>query len=235
MPIKKGSKKPAKPAKPRKPAKPKSAKEMVQGKIKKPRSAKKPTDKAKDGALASAAKAVGAKFGGVFKRKPDKIHTLAQADYRMTPFFKKPRVLSKPTLSLEQLIVMAHPPDVRTALTVHLKTFRKARVPAVYDQFDMDWAAFYATTLTDDNSHYHQVLVMAERNAKGKITKKSKCVVSCSCPRWVFSGSEYRLAKKGASFIYYSNGQAPTQPSNKSLCKHGIQALRHLYKSRTVI
>ena len=181
-------------------------------------------------AAKNAAKAAGAKFGGVFKRQPNPVHRMAGADYRMPPFFSKPKVLAKPMVSLEQAYRGAYPPDLLNARRVHLRTLRAARTPSVKAWEGMK--AYRATTFTDDNKHLHEILVLFKPNDNGELERKSKIVVSCTCPRHAF-GMEYRGAKKGLSFIFYSNGQPPTvlfPPS--TCCKHVFRVFDYLMKGK---
>jgi hypothetical protein len=179
----------------------------------------------------NAAKAAGAKFGGVFKRQPTSaIHKMASSDYRMTPYFSRPKVIAKPSVTLEQAYRGAFPPDLRNARTVHLRTLRPAKTPGLKAWADLK--AYRATTFTDDNKHHHEILVMFQPNDKGDLDRKSRIVVSCTCPRHAF-GMEYRGARKGMSFIYYSNGQPPTvlfPPS--TCCKHVFRVLNYLMQGK---
>lgn len=181
-------------------------------------------------AAKNAAQQAGAKFGGVFKRKPNPIHKMVASDYRMPPYFSRPKVLAKPTVSLEQAYRGAYPPDLLNARRVHLRTLRPAKTPKLKAWEGMK--AYRATTFTDDNKHHHEILVMFKPNADGDLERKSKIVVSCTCPRHAY-GMEYRGAKKGMSFIYYSNGQPPTvlfPPS--TCCKHVFRVFNYLMQGK---
>ena len=42
------------------------------------------------------------------------------------------------------------------------------------------------------------------------LDRRHRCVISCSCPDFVFSGAEYVLNQRGSADIEYGNGDAPT-------------------------
>lgn len=221
-------------------AKPAGRKPKAARKPRKPTSGTKPTSamhaatKAAKAAFKTAAKMAGAKFGGIFKRKPSKgVHTMASADYREKPYFKRPRVIAKPSLSLEKLYNGAAAPDIHTARHVRLKTLKEIPMPKPLAKVYKDFLAYRATTHTDVNGHDHEIFVAYEPNENGLLTPKSKVVISCSCSRFKYA-AEYKLAVRGASFFLYSNGQPPTVlfiPS--TLCKHTIRTLGYLLRKRS--
>lgn len=197
----------------------------------KPRAGSKKTAfKAAKSAAKSAAKMVGAKFGGVFKRKPPpRIHLGQQNDYRETPFFKNPKFIAKPsTLTLQSIYNSTPEPAIRTVYAVHLKSVRPARVPKIKGL--EEFKSYRCKTWTSENKHHHEVVFMFLPDERGRLTAKSRVVVSCTCS-WNKYFCEYANARKGASFIYYSNGMPPLEKNPRmvpSLCKHSLRLAKYL-------
>lgn len=57
---------------------------------------------------------------------------------------------------------------------------------------------------------------------------KDNVRLSCTCPDFVFSGAEYRLARKGAADIIYGNGEPPQSSVRIYCCKHIVQVTNTL-------
>lgn len=61
---------------------------------------------------------------------------------------------------------------------------------------------------------------------------KSQVKMSCSCPDFVFSGNEYRLAQRGAADIIYGNGEPPQAKAKPGCCKHLFMLVKELRKNK---
>lgn len=59
---------------------------------------------------------------------------------------------------------------------------------------------------------------------------KQHVKLSCTCPDFVFSGAEYRLAKKHAADIIYGNGEPPQSSVRIYCCKHIVQVTNLLFQ-----
>lgn len=61
--------------------------------------------------------------------------------------------------------------------------------------------------------------------------EKSHVKISCSCPDFVFSGSEYLLYKQGAADLIYGNGEPPVSKpdARPGACKHLVSMFKELH------
>lgn len=184
-----------------------------------------------NGALKPAAISGGAKFGGVHKRSGNRLHRIGQAEYRNKPFFKNPKLLTPPKITLEQAYRNTTLPEIRTSKFVELVSIQPGKLTFKKGPLK-GFKVYRARTYTTINRHRHEVLMMYEPDEDGNLRRDSRFIFSCSCPFLKYT-LEYSNAKLGLSFIYYSNGQPPviTNPRLRfSLCKHSIVACRHLLR-----
>lgn len=177
---------------------------------------------------------IAAKFGGVFKRRPKRIHALKDNDYRMKPYMK-PKFVAEPAsggITFKQLYDSTFPPALITSRSVHLRTLKEIKTPRLkgLDGFK----TYRGVTHTGDNGHNHEVVMMYLPSKDGRLAWNSPIIVSCTCAYFCFT-TEVVLARRGASFIHYSNGQWPyiRNPNGRigTCCKHIFAMSRYLIGS----
>ena len=193
---------------------------------------KRPASKAAASPKKTASERAGAKFGGVSKRG-NQLHRIGESRYRDAPFFKNPKLMAAPRITLEQAYRATDLPEIRTVKDVQLVSVKKAKVAFTKGPLK-GFQAYRARTYTMNNRHRHEVLMLYEPDDSGALRADSRIVINCSCRRLRFQW-EYANAKVGLSFIYYSNGQPPVikNPGNIwSTCKHSLRLASYLLRKR---
>jgi hypothetical protein len=145
----------------------------------------------------------------------------------MKPHFRKPKLIAKPNVTLEKLYNRIAASSWRESLSVQLVSVKETPVPKEL----IGYKGYKAATRTDENGNRHEMRIYYDTDRLGK---KSKIIVSCDCGNYCFTW-ETANAKKGLSFLYYSNGEHPAE-KNPSLsigaCKHLARVCRYLLSKR---
>lgn len=159
--------------------------------------------------------------------------------YRMKPYFSKPKLLGKPTVSLQRAFSLRENPFARNSFDVAVMSLKPMRNDKSLPMLK-DWLMFKARTKTNKNGHIHEVVLYIEPLVDGTVSKASKVCYTCSDPSHVFWGMEWHNSRPqyGLSPLYYSNGQKPVvrRPGKDrpTLCKHCTSVLRYIVGKKLV-
>lgn len=167
-----------------------------------------------------------------------------EANDSLPPFFKKPRLLGKPSVSLKRAYELRENPFARNAFDVAVMSLKqvtdstsekKQFLPAL-----KDFVMFRARTKTNKNGHVHNVVLWIETRANGSIDNMSKVCYMCDDKSHSFWGMEWHNSRPSYALspLYYSNGAAPTvrRPGNNrpTACKHMLAVLRYIIGRKIV-
>lgn len=143
-----------------------------------------------------------------------------QADDAVKPH-SRPKLLTRPPkLTVRQLLASIWPGDKERSQDIAVKKITKQDAPPSLPGF----VAYQVTTYNRENKHNHFVTLIFDKAP----APSARVIVDDDTPRHTYF-YEYALARRGNSFIYRSNGQAPvrTNPRNKpGISKHTYVALR---------
>ena len=147
------------------------------------------------------------------------------------PFFKVPkRLVKNPRLTIRQI-----------AEKVSNDTRLKSRIVGIEDVWEGNvpktlsadgWVCYRAQTRNTQTQHQYRIAISSQTP---KITLDSKVIILDPCPVAVYR-YEYALAKRGNSFIYYTNGDPPIQTNPRltpGLSHHGYRVLQYLIRNTT--
>lgn len=147
------------------------------------------------------------------------------------PYYKTPkRLVKNPKLTIRQI-----------AEKVPNKTRLKSRIVGIEDVWEGNvprslseegWVCYRAQTVNTTNRNQYRLAVYSPTP---KITLDSKIILISPNPLHVFR-YEYALAKRGNSFIYYTNGNPPLQTNPRltpGMDHHMYRFLQYLIKNTT--
>lgn len=145
------------------------------------------------------------------------------------PFFKVPkRLVKNPRLTIRQI-----------AEKVSNDTRLKSRIVGIEDVWEGNvpktlsadgWVCYRAQTRNTQNQHQYRIAIYSQTP---KITLDSKVIILSPNPLFVYR-YEFSMAKRGNSFIYYSNGDPPLQTNPKlkpGIDHHVYRVLQYLIKN----
>ena len=151
------------------------------------------------------------KAGAKYGKRSGSRSAMSGPQYRLTPYFSKPKILGKPRVSIINAFALRENPFALNSFDVSVASLKPGRQRGLIPALD-EYLMFRARTRTNENGHIHELILWIEPHDDGSVTKHSKICYTCSDKSHIYWGMEWHNSRQNycLSPLYYSNGQPPT-------------------------